>query len=59
MERFFGSLKSEWTSTQRYATRAEARRDVIEYIEMHYNADRLHSTLGYITPRDQQLAFAA
>jgi len=59
MERFFGSLKSEWTSTQRYATRAEARRDVIEYIEMHYNADRLHSTLGYITPREQQLAFAA
>ena len=46
MERFFGSLKSEWTSTQRYATRGQARRDVIEYIEMHYNSDRFHSTLG-------------
>lgn len=59
MERFFGSLKSEWTGDQRYATREQARRDVIDYIEMHYNGDRLHSTLGYVTPREQELAIAA
>lgn len=59
MERFFGSLKSEWTSAQHYTTRAQARRDVIDYIEMHYNSDRLHSTLGYITPRERELAAAA
>jgi putative transposase len=50
MERFFGSLKSERTDDQRYETREEAKRDVIDYIEMFYNSQRLHSTLGYITP---------
>lgn len=50
MERFFGSLKSEWTDGKNYLTREEAKADVIEYIEMFYNAERLHSTLGYISP---------
>ena len=59
MERFFGSLKSEWLNGQRYLTREQARRDIVQYIEMEYNSDRLHSTLGYITPREQQMAVAA
>jgi putative transposase len=59
MERFFGSLKSEWLADQRYLTREQARRDIVQYIEMEYNSDRLHSTLGYITPREQQMAVAA
>jgi putative transposase len=33
-ERFFGSLKRERTNHSRYATRQEARDDVIDYIEM-------------------------
>lgn len=56
LERFFGSLKSEWTDGQRYITREQARRDVIEYIEMHYNSDRLHSSLDYTTPRERVAA---
>jgi len=59
MERFFGSLKSEWLADQRYRTRDQARRDIVQYIEMEYNSNRLHSTLGYITPREQQMAVAA
>ena len=59
MERFFGSLKSEWLVDQRYWTRDQARRDIVQYIEMEYNSNRLHSTLGYITPREQQMAVAA
>jgi putative transposase len=59
MERFFGSLKSEWLADQRYLTRGQARRDIVQYIEMEYNSNRIHSTLGYITPREQQMAFAA
>ncbi len=59
MERFFGSLKSEWLADQRYLTRDQARRDIVQYIEMEYNSNRLHSTLGYITPREQQMAVAA
>lgn len=59
MERFFGSLKSEWTDTQRYLNREQARRDVVHYIELEYNGDRLHSTLGNATPREVELAAAA
>lgn len=50
MERFFGSLKSEWTDGQRYDTTEQAQRDVIQFIELEYNSDRDHSTLGYKTP---------
>ena len=59
MERFFGSLKSEWCEVQRYRTREEARRDVVEYIELIYNADRPHTTLGNRTPRAFRAAYAA
>jgi transposase InsO family protein len=51
-ERFFGSLKGERTALQHYATRQEARDDVIDYIEMFYNSKRLHSYLGYVSPND-------
>jgi len=44
-ERFFRSLKTELTYHYIYATRAEARRYIIEYIEMFYNSDRLHPDL--------------
>lgn len=49
-ERFFGSLKREWTAHRTYATRQEARDDIIAYIEMFYNSRRLHSYLGYVSP---------
>lgn len=49
-ESFFGKLKSEWVHHRRFATRAEARREVILYIEGFYNRSRLHSGLGYRTP---------
>ena len=51
-ERFFGSLKGERTSLRHYATRQEARDDVIDYIEMFYNSTRLHSYLEYVSPND-------
>jgi putative transposase len=50
MERFFGSLKSERTDNKIYLTREQAKSDVIDYIEMFYNSERLHSTLGYLSP---------
>lgn len=50
MERFFGSLKSERTDGQHYLTRQQAKTDVIDYIEMFYNSQRLHSTLNYMSP---------
>ena len=59
-ERFFGSLKCEWTSHGYYATRQEARDDIIDYIEMFYNSRRKHSYLGYVSPNTyEQFALVA
>ena len=53
-ERFFGSLKRERTTNRYYATRQEARDDVIDYIEMFYNSRRKHSYLGYVSPNEYE-----
>ena len=50
MESFWATLKSELTQHQRYATRAAAQLDLFWYIEVFYNRQRLHSTLGYQSP---------
>ncbi len=54
VERFFSSLKREWTCDQGYCTREAAIADVREYVAVYYNAKRLHSTLGYKTPMDYE-----
>jgi putative transposase len=53
-ERFFGSLKRERTAHCQYATRQEARDDIIDDIEMFYNSTRKHSSLGYISPNEYE-----
>ena len=50
MERFFWSLKHEWTNHQTFANLEEARLSVFKYIETFYNPVRLHQTLGYLSP---------
>jgi len=50
MERFFWSLKNEWTNHEQFADLEAARRSVFKYIEIFYNPVRLHQTLGYMTP---------
>lgn len=51
-ESFFGSLKTERVFFPSYKTREEARRDIIDYVEMFYNSKRRHSHLGYLSPRE-------
>ena len=53
-ERFFGSVKREWTARRYYATRREARDDISAYIEMFYNNRRKHSYLGYVSPNEYE-----
>ncbi len=48
-ERFFGSLKRDYTDHQFYVTRDAARRNVVDYIQMFYNSRRRHSHLGYMS----------
>lgn len=50
-ERFFRSLKHEHLLSFNLATRTDAKREALEYITF-YNAYRLHSTLGYMSPMD-------
>ncbi|OQX05147.1 MAG: hypothetical protein BWK76_27865 [Desulfobulbaceae bacterium A2] len=35
-----------------YQSRDEARKDIVDYIEMFYNSKRRHSFLGYVIPRE-------
>ena len=59
-ESFFHSLKTEWLSFLRFETRQQARSAVFEYIEMFYNSQRRHSSLGFLSPaKFEQLAFTA
>jgi putative transposase len=58
MEAFFSTLKTEcFTGNQVFSTRAQARREIFEYIELYYNNRRLHSRLGYHTPCQYETKF--
>jgi transposase InsO family protein len=46
---FFGTLKAECVTSQ-FVSLAAARTTIFEYIEVWYNRQRLHSTLGYLSP---------
>jgi transposase InsO family protein len=54
-ESFFGSLKQERVHWKNYETRYEAQQDVLNYITMWYNSNRLHSYLGYKSPNEFEL----
>jgi len=49
-ESFFSSLKKERIRRKIYATRAEARAEIFDYIEVFYNRTRRHSHLGQMSP---------
>ena len=54
MESFFASLKKELVHDADFATRAQARAAVVEYIEVFYNTQRRHSSLGYVSPAEYE-----
>ncbi len=53
-ESFFSSLKAELIHRQSWATRAQARRAIVDYIEVFFNRRRLHSSLGYLSPAEYE-----
>jgi len=59
MESFFSTLKKELVHHRRYRTREEARREIFEFIEVFYNRQRLHSSLGYLPPLEYENLIAA
>lgn len=50
VESFFGTLKTELVHHRRYRTRAEAAREIREYIDLFYNRQRRQARLGYLSP---------
>lgn len=52
MESFFATLKAELVNREQFKTRQEAKAKIFEYIEVFYNRQRRHSTLGYKSPVD-------
>lgn len=56
MESFWGKLKSEMVFHERFATIAQARVAIFDYIEVFYNRVRIHATLGYLSPEQFEAA---
>ena len=52
MESFWSTLKHELVYRRTFKTHAEARQAIFEFIEVFYNRQRLHSSLGYRSPID-------
>ena len=50
MESFFHTLKTEHIYFESYYTREQAKQSIFEYVEVFYNRQRRHSTLGYVAP---------
>ena len=56
-ESFFASLECELLDRRRFATKAEARLALFQYIEGFYNTQRRHSSLGYLSPINYERKF--
>lgn len=54
-ESFFHTLKVELVYKSNFKTREEAMAAIFEYIEVWYNRQRIHSSLGYKTPMEYEL----
>lgn len=58
-ESFFATLKTELVHETDWATRAEARSAIFEYLEVFYNRRRRHSSIDYVSPEEFELMYKA
>ena len=58
-ESFFASLETELIDRSMWATRADARLAVFDWIEVFYNRTRLHSSIGYLSPVEFERRWSA
>jgi len=47
--------KAELLDQRKWSTRAELRLAIFDYIEVYFNRQRLHSTLGYLSPAEFEM----
>ena len=53
-ESFFATLKKELVHRRSWPTKAELRTEIFDYIEVFYNRERRHSTLGQRSPAEYE-----
>jgi putative transposase len=56
-ESFFATLKRELVHRHAWATRAQAKRAIVRWVEGWYNPRRLHSSMDYLTPNEKENAW--
>jgi putative transposase len=59
MESFFKTLKVERVYQVQYESRAQARTDVVNWIEGFYNSQRLHTSIDFQVPNTLEKTLAA
>jgi transposase InsO family protein len=59
MESFFKTLKVELIHRMRYTSRAEAKLNIVDWIEGFYNRKRIHSSIGFLSPVDAESRWTA
>ncbi len=57
-ESFFASLQVELLDRRYWQTRQQLTTAIFDYVEVFFNRQRLHSTLGYLSPTDFEEAYA-
>ncbi len=58
-ESFHATIKKDLVHRRSWPTKAEARTAIFEYVEVFYNRERLHSTLGYLSPITYETVLAS
>ncbi len=58
-ESFFSNLKNELVHQCDFATREQAKMAIFDYIELFYNRNRIHQSLGYRTPVEFEAMYKA
>jgi transposase InsO family protein len=58
-ESFFSNIKNEWVHHHDFKSREEAGLAIFDYIECFYNTQRLHQSLGYLTPVEMEKRYDA
>lgn len=51
-ESFFRTLKTEWYFGEKWDNINQIKSELFQYIELFYNCQRLHASLGYVTPKE-------
>lgn len=56
-ESFFSTLKNELVHDQKFECQDHARSEIFKYIEVFYNRQRIHQSIGWVAPEVKEMMF--